>query len=385
MARKTKVMWLIKGLGVGGAEQLLANSVPYLDTSRFSYEIAYFLPWKTALVKHFESNGIPVSCLNSGNPLDVGVIFRLKHLLQEREVDILDSHLPVPGFIGRIAGRLAKTPVVMYTEHSLSVQRRIENIRYASFLTNIATYPMADYIVAVSRDTYDDVKHFKVGNTPLQLVYNGIDLEKVGRGKTDGTQARQALGIPDDHKVVGHVANMVSKKRQTDILKAAQMVVEQFPKVTFVLVGRGPDLEKLRGISQSMGLEGNVVLPGFVDDLWDTMSCFDVFVLSSLHEGLPTVIIESLAMGIPAVATRVGGTPEIITEGEDGFLTRPKAPEEIAEKVLMLLQDDELRQRMSQAGRENARRKFDIRRRVREVEEIYTQLISSRVPSLAVS
>jgi glycosyltransferase involved in cell wall biosynthesis len=131
-----------------------------------------------------------------------------------------------------------------------------------------------------------------------------------------------------------------------------------------------------------MGLGNNVVLPGFVDDLWDTMSCFDVFVLSSLHEGLPTVIIESLAMGIPAVATRVGGTGEIITEGEDGFLTRPKAPKEIAEKVLTLLQDDELRKRMSQAGQDNARRRFDIRRRVREVEEIYTQLTSSRVPSL---
>lgn len=382
MDRKTKIMWLIKGLGVGGAEQLLANSVPHLDTSRFSYEVAYFLPWKTSLVDHFESHGIPVFCLNAGNPLDLGVVFRLKRLLQERKVDVLDSHLPVSGFIGRVAGRLAKTPAIMYTEHSLSVQRRIENIRYAGFLSNIATYPMADLILAVSQDTYDDVKRFKVGKTPLRLVYNGIDLYGVEKGTTDGMQARRALGIPDDHRVVGHVANMVSKKRQIDILRAAKMVTEQFPKVTFVLVGRGPDLEKLRDIAQSMGLGDNVVLPGFVDDLWDTMSCFDVFVLSSLHEGLPTVIIESLAMGIPAVATRVGGTPEIITDGQDGFLTTPKAPEEIAEKVLMLLQDDGLRSRMSQAGRETARRKFDIKRRVKEVEEIYSQLTSHRVPSL---
>ena len=88
-------------------------------------------------------------------------------------------------------------------------------------------------------------------------------------------------------------------------------------------------------------------------------------------------------MGIPAVATRVGGTPVIITEGEDGFLTTPKAPGEIAEKVLMLLQDDELRMRMSQAGQDSARRKFDIKRRVKGVEEIYTELTSSGVLSLA--
>lgn len=382
MARKTKVMWLIKGLGVGGAEQLLANSVPYLDTSRFSHEIAYFLPWKTALVDHFESHGIPVHCLNSRNLLDVGVIFRLKRLLQEREVDILDSHLPVPGFIGRVAARMAGTPAIMYTEHSLSVQRRIENVRYASFLTNIVTYPMADFIVAVSQDTYNDVKRFKIGNTPLKLVYNGIDLDRVERGKTDGWQARRSLGIPDDHRVVGHVANMVSKKRQVDILEAAKIVIEQYPKVTFVLVGRGPDLEKLRDLSQSMALGNNVVLPGFVDDLWDTMSSFDVFVLSSLHEGLPTVIIESLAMGIPAVATRVGGTSEIITEGEDGFLTTPKAPTEIADKILMLLEDEGLRQRMSEAGVQSMRSKFDIKRRVREVEDIYSQLIPGSAPAL---
>lgn len=383
MDRKVKVMWLIKGLGVGGAEQLLANSVPYLDRSRFSYEIAYFLPWKNALVSQFTSRGVPAFCLNARTPLDLMVVRRLARLLRERQVDILDCHLPYPGVIGRLAGRLAGVPVVMYTEHSLAVQRRIEGLRYISFFANVFTYFGADLILCVSGDTYQDVRRFNLWRTPMQHIYNGIDLAPLESGQVDRAAARQAMGIPAGHRVVGHVANMASKKRQVDLLKAARLVVGQDSDVTFLLVGRGPELEKLRRMARDMGLERHVILPGFVDDLRVAMSAFDVFVLSSLYEGLPTVIMEAMAMGIPPVATRVGGTPEIISEGVDGFLVRPMAPEEIARKVLALLRDDSLRQAMSERGRRKVRELFDIRRRVREVEEVYQQLLVRHRSSLA--
>ena len=375
---RKKVLWLVKGLGVGGAEKLLAASVPYLDRSRFDYEIAYFLPWKTALVDYFASHGIPVFCVNGRNPLDPRVIGRLVHLLKERRVDILDIHLPYPGVVGRIAGRVAGVRPIIYTEHSLAVQRRITGFRFVSFLANVFTYGLSDLILTVSRDTYDDVQRFNFWHRPVRLIYNGIDLERFAPRRASRMAVQKALRIPENNKIVGHVANLVPKKKQEDLLLAARIVITQYPEVTFVLVGRGPLLDELRRLAHQLGIERNVVFTGFVEDLVEVMDAFDIFALSSLYEGLPTVVIEAMALGKPVVATKVGGTPEIITDGADGFLARPGDPEDLAQKLLKLLRDEQLKGDMGRSALEKVHERFDIRRRVREVEEIYEGLPIAR-------
>jgi len=384
MARPCKVLWLIKGLGVGGAERLLAASVPYLDRSRFDYEIAYFLPQKTAFVEHFTSHGIPVFCIDSRNLLDPRIISRLTRLLKEREVRILDIHLPYPGVIGRIAGRQAGVQTIVYTEHSLSVQRRLTGFRFVSFLANILTYGLNDLIVTVSRDTYNDVRRFNFWRTPVQLVYNGIDLESLTARPRDRVAARRALRIPENHKIVGHVANLAPKKKQDDLLRAASIVLAHYPEVTFVMVGRGPLLDRLQHFARTLGIERNVRFLGFVEDVYQVVDTFDIFALSSLHEGLPTVAIEAMALGKPVVATRVGGTPEVVTDGVDGFLTAPRNPDELAERLVKLLRDDQLRHAMGERAIAKAHERFDIRRRVREMEGIYEGLVSGRETAMVV-
>lgn len=373
MTGKRRVLLLIKGLGVGGAEQLLVNSLPYLDRSTFEYHAAYVLPWKDDNVPHFKAHDVPVHCLQGGNPLDLRVLRRVRRLLEELRIDILDVHLPYSGVLGRLAARRARTPVVVYTEHSLAVQRQWKNLHFVSFVANILTYGMNDMILTVSRDLLLEVEHFALGRVPVRLIYNGIPLERFDR--EGHSLDRSSLGIPRHHKVVGHVATFTSKKRQDILLKAAKTVIDAQPNVNFVLVGKGPLRPQLEQLANDLHIRDNVVFAGFLSSPVDVMSTFDVLALSSQYEGLPTVAIEAMALGVPVVSTWVGGTPEIVNDGYDGLLVPPGDPSQLARSLLRLLRDDGLRADMGKRAEASVRSKFDIRRRVREVEHVYLELL----------
>jgi glycosyltransferase involved in cell wall biosynthesis len=374
MSRK-KVIWLVKGLGVGGAENLLAMSVPYLNREEFSYEIAYLLPWKNALANYFSDNGIPVTCLNHKSPIDLRIIPRMVNFLKEHKPDLLEIHLPYTGIFGRVSARLAGIRPVLYVEHSLAVQRDLHRLHILTFLINALTYPMNDYVVAVSEDTRRDVRRYCLGKRPIQLVYNGIDLAKIITKDDEVADTRHALGIPEGHRVVGHVANLVLKKRQDILLKAAREIVNVDPNVTFVIVGRGPLDRKLKRLARRLGIQNNVIFTGFVDDLYKVMQTFDIFVMSSDYEGFGISLVEAMALGKPAVVTRVGGMPEVVDENVSGLLAKPRSPEDLAAHLLSLLQDDNLRRTMGQAAQWQVRQKFDIRNRVAAMENIYRKLI----------
>lgn len=370
------VLLLIKGLGGGGAERLLVNSLPHLDRERFNYSVAYLLPWKDDLVAPFEEHGIDVSCLDAGNIPRPAVVTRLSRLMTEKQIAVLDVHLPYSGLIGRLAARRAKTPVVVYTEHVLSVQRRLERARFLSFISNVATYPMNDLIVAVSRDTLRDVERFNWSRTPTRLIYNGIPLEDFDVESDRGIGWRAQVGIGPEKTVIGHIAKMVSKKDQRTLLDAVRKVVDDHPEVVLVVVGEGDLRDELEAYTAELGLTDQVVFTGFIDDPRAALAGFDLFALSSLHEGLPTVVIEAMASGVPVVATDVGGTGEIVTDGDDGILVPAGDPDALAGAISELVVDVERRKEMGRRASESVRRRFDIARRVHEMEAVYDELLT---------
>ena len=373
---RTRVLVLAKGLGVGGVERLLVNSIAYLDRERFDYSVAYFLPWKDQLVAPFVEQGIDVHCLDAGNIPTPALVARLARFLREKQISVLDVHLPYAGLIGRLAARRAGTPAVVYTEHSLSVQRRLERGRFLSFLANVATYRMNDLIVAVSKDTLHDVERFNWSRTPVRLIYNGIPLERYVFSPSERIAGRVQLGIAPESIVVGHVGKQVSKKDQRTLIDAARRVVDGHPDVVFVLVGGGKLRDELEHHAAELGLSDSVVFAGFVDNLPAAMASFDIFALSSLHEGLPTVAIESMATGVPVVATDVGGTSEIVSDGDDGILVRPRDPDALANAISSLVVDVDRRREMGKRAAEAVHLKFDIARRVREMEAAYDEILA---------
>lgn len=376
---RKKVLWLIKGLGRGGAERLIETSIPYFNRVVFDYEVAYFLPKKNDIVPALERVKIPVFCVNYKSPFDIPGLYRLLRLVRERRPDILHLHLPYTGVIGRVVGRLAGVKNIVYTEHNV-----MEAYNPVTRFFNLMTYPLNRTTIAVSEGVRRSImKRWISRRTNLVTIRNGVDLDNSITGKPP-EKTKSSLGIPSFHQVVGNVAHIRPEKGHKYLLYAAKRVIEQRPEVTFVIVGREKmvdEIGRLKKLSSELGIDKNVIFTGFREDIFDLMRTFDIFVLSSLFEGLPIALLEAMSLGKPVVTTSVGGIPEVIIDGVNGFLVPAKDPELLAQKIIQLLKDDNLRASFSQNAIRTIREHFNLQEMVRKVEEIYSGILAANSTS----
>lgn len=363
------VLMLIKGLGRGGAEQLILNSLPYLDRDRYRFEIAYLLPHKDALVTLIEDAGIPVTCLT--DPARMGWVRRLRKLVKEREIDLVHAHSPVAASIARVALG-SKGPRFLYTEHNAWPR-----YHRATYWANATTYWRNDHVITVSNSVKESIRYphpLRLRSMPtIETIYHGPDPTQVIKW-TAQNGVREELGIPHDAPVIGTVANFKTHKGYRFLCDAALEVRKAVPNVRFVFVGQGPLEEEVRRYAKELGLDGSVIFTGFAENAPRLTSSFDMFVLASLHEGLSIALIEALSLGKPAVVTSVGGLPEVIQTGAQGLVVPPKDSHALSEAILTLIRDPKLRTQMGVAALERASH-FDIRNAVRRVHEIYEELV----------
>ena len=365
----TRILILIKGLGRGGAEQLLVNAAPYLDVERFHYQFAYLLPYKNALVGELERAGFAVHCLNGARGPQW--MARLRRLVKEQRIDIIHAHLPYTAIGARLAFNRDRKVRIVYTEHNMWT-------RYKAITAwgNSMTFARNDHVFTVSNEVKGSVRYRSLPagrrRPRLETLYHGPDPEAIKQwASVDGV--REELGIPHDAPIVGTVANLKVHKGHQYLLQAAVRVKELIPDVRFICVGLGPLEDELRRKSEQLGLNGTVIFTGFRDDAPRLMKSFDVFALPSLHEGLPIALVEAMMLGKPAVVTRAGGTPEVVEDGRQGFLVESRDPEALADRIISLLTDASLRQRMGTEAKRRAA-DFDIRRSVARMEHLYDEL-----------
>jgi glycosyltransferase involved in cell wall biosynthesis len=366
-----RVLVLIKGLGRGGAEQLLASAAPYLDRSRFQYEFAYLLPWKDALVGELEGHGFRVACLGGGR--GAGWALRLRSLVREHDIDLVHAHLPYAAIGGRLALAGPGRPRLVYTEHNVW-----QSYKPPTYWANLLTFARTDHVFAVSDVVRGSIRYPRALRwrrlPPLETLYHGVDPATIQRAPgPDGV--REELGIPAGAPVVGTVANFRHTKGHNYLLRAAELVRRTIPEVRFLLIGQGPLEAEVRAEAGRLGLDGTVIFAGFREDVPRLTAAIDVFALSSLHEGLSIALIEAMALGRPPVVTRVGGLPELVEDGRHGLLVPPADPSALAAGIVRVLQDDALRARLGEAARRRAA-DFDIRTAVRRMEEVYAGLLT---------
>ena len=366
-----RILLLIKGLGRGGAEQLLASSAPYWDRGRYEYEIAFLLRWKDAFVPHFEQLSIPAHCLDGGRGF--GWARRLRLLVRRGGFDIIHIHSPYPAVIGRtILDPHRGKPRIVYTEHNLW-----ERYHRATYWGNALTFPKNDHVFAVSDHVRESIRYpAPLGRRrvpPIETLYHGIDLSTMDSwGTADGV--REELGIAEDAPVVGSISNLKKGKGHEYLLRSALLIRERVPDVRIVLVGTGPLERDIRSMASTMGLDGTVIFTGFRDDATRLAKAFDVFALPSTHEGLSIALIEAMATGRACVTTDVGGIPEVVQDGKHAVLVPARDPARMADAIVATLNDTALRERLSAAAIERAA-DFGIERAVRRQEELYAELM----------
>ena len=365
-----RVRWLVKGLGPGGAERLLVAAAGAHDRDAFTFDVDYLLPWKDALVPEIQALGVAARCLEVRDERDVRWANRLRTHLHDDPVDILHAHSPYPAGIARLVVRTlprAVRPRVVYTLHntfgSFSPPTRV---------LNGLTLPMDAADIAVSREVHATMWPRLQRRT--EVVVHGVQLEQVRAQGGEREQVRAELGIESDELVIATIANFRAQKDYPNLLAAARDLIDRGVAARIVAIGQGPLEAEMRARHDQLDLGDRVLLLGQRDDAMRVLAACDVFTMASDNEGLPVAIMEALALGLPVVATAVGGIPEAITDGVEGLLVPPSRPDALADAWARLAADPALRTRMAEAARGSADR-FDIANAVRRIEAIYRTVL----------
>jgi glycosyltransferase involved in cell wall biosynthesis len=360
-ARPVRVLWLIKGLDPGGAELLLASLAEVRDRESFEYEAAHLIPWKRAVVGSLQGSGVMVHCLDGPREWHLGWAVRLRRLVLDRGYDVVHIHSPYVAGVARLALRTLPSttrPRLVYTEHL-----PWEGYGTPTRLLNRLTFGLDDRQVAVSRTVQRSVPYRR--QQRMKVLFHGVRIDHVRRDLPARDEVRAELGVKAGEVLIGTVAHYRRQKAYPVLLRAAL-------PVRFVAVGHGPQEAEIRALHRQLGLGDRFLLTGFRRDATRILAACDIFVLASDNEGLPVALMEALALGIPVVATAVGGVPECVEDGVEGVLVRPGRPRRLAAALARLAADGQTRARMSLAAAQLGRG-FSIERTARRLEAIYRE------------
>jgi glycosyltransferase involved in cell wall biosynthesis len=366
-----KVLWLVKGLGPGGAERLLVAAAATHDRDAFTFEVAYLLPWKNHLVGELERLGVPAQCLGVRDERDLRWAHRLRERLRTDPVEVLHAHSPYPAGIARLVVRTLPRrlrPRLVYTVHNT-----FSSFSMPTRLLNGVTYPLDAADVAVSSEVFDTIWPRLQSRT--EVIVHGVQLDEVRAEGAHRDAMRTELGIGPDELVVGTIANFRRQKDYPNLLRAAAVLAQRDVAVRIVAVGQGPLEAEMRALHASLALGDRVLLLGHREDAVRVLGACDLFTLASDNEGLPVALMEALALGLPVAVTAVGGVPGAVTDGVEGRLVPPSDPDALADAIEQLAGDPALRARMASAAR-IAGERFDIGTAVTRIEAVYREVVA---------
>ncbi|WP_345206211.1 glycosyltransferase [Fodinibacter luteus] len=363
-----RVLWLIKGLGPGGAEQLLVSSARVADHTRFSYRVAYVRPDKDQLVPRLAEWGVPATLIGAGPRGQLWWPWRLRALM--REVDTVHAHSPLLAGVARLVARTIparERPVTVSTEHNVW-----GNFSRSTRLLNAMTAGLDRHRWAVSNEVRSSMWRSRQGGA--EVLVHGIVQSDTQPPAGTRERVRRELGVSEDAVVAITVANLRREKDYPNLLHAAQLALREEPSLVVLAVGQGPLADEVEDLHRQLTLGDSVRLLGYRTDVPDLLAASDLFVLASSSEGLPVSIMEAMTAGLPVVATAVGGVPEAVTEGETGLLVRAHDPKALAEAMVALARNRLLRDRMAAAARQRSTI-YDIRTAVEAQERFYATLV----------
>jgi len=371
MDKKTKILYLITGLHVGGAEMVLYRLLKKLNREKYEPVVVSIIPI-VGIGERIEEEGIKILSLNAKFKCNPLIIWRVISIIKKEKPQILHSFLFHANFLGRVIGKLRNVPIIISSIHNeyFGGILREKLLKWTDRFCNITTI--------VSKGAAERMIDLKVvSKNKLKVIYNGIDLENFPFRKLEArTKIRKELNIEENKKILISVGRLHEAKGCPYLIKAMKILKEKYPHILLIVLGEGPEGKKIEEQIKELKLEKNILLLGQKENISEYLNASDVFVMPSLWEGLPIALLEAMACGLPVVATRVGGVPEVVEDGKSSFLVELKNPRGLAEKIIKTLEmSEEERKKMGERGRKIVEKKFSIEQMVKEYENLYQELL----------
>ena len=359
------ILMLTPKLDIEGAEKMMLYTTRGLIKDGHQ---VYIAGEKGSMEKYFEAAGArvydyPLNQDSKKIAKSVKLIFDLRRLCKMTDIDIICCHHRWPVFLALYASKTLKLPLV-YHCHS-----RIEGKGVFSV--------WGDRTIAVSHDLEDYlVKNFGRKREAIKVIYNGVPELRAGEkmiGKVKD-ELEQNFNIDFRFPIVGTVGKLIGDKGLEYFIQSIPFILKKRAGVQFLIIGEGERKGDLMKLAREMKVSQNTFFIGEKDDIVPYLELMNIFVLSSLSEGMPVSILEALSLARPVVATRVGGVPELIEDGVNGLLIESQSPPALASAVTLLLDDKALANRLGLKGREVVRNQFTVERMVKEVEKVFLEL-----------
>ena len=359
-------MQITHDLAIGGLQQVVVNICRSIDRDKFDVSVLC-LRTLGEFVPEVESLGIKVHSLpQKERGTDYLSFLKVAKILRQEKIEVIHTHNTQPFIDGTIGALLSGVKTIVHTDHARNFP---DKLRYM-LAEHIMSY-FAYSVVGVSEHTSANLINYeKISPKKIMTIENGIDGSRF-EIEIDRQEKKRELGIRNNGPVIGLGVRLAKQKGITYLLQALPQVIKAFPDITLVIVGDGELKEELQREAMQLDIENNVLFLGARLDIPELLKLFDIYVLPSLWEGMPMVLLEAMAAGCPVVATDVGGVSKVIEDKQSGLLVASQNPEQLAVAIIQLLADEQLQKEYTQKGLQKFKKKFSAEIMTKQYERVY--------------
>lgn len=373
-----RLLFVVTGLAFGGAETQVMHLATRLSRRGWNVMVISVMP-PVAYEKDLSNAGVQVITLGVRRKQpDIKPLLKMVKVIRQWQPLIIHGHMVHANILARLARLFAPVPVLICTAHSIDERGHKGSGRLRTFLYRI-TDPLCDLTTQVSRAGLE--RYIRIHAVPkhkIRYIPNGVDTERFSPNSEERCRVRRALGL-DDEFVWLAVGRFESVKDYSTLLFAFAQLIEAYPKTFLVIAGDGPLRPSMETLAKELGIGYCVRFLGIRRDIPELMNAADSYVMSSKWEGMPLVLLEAHASGLPIVATNVGGNGEIVLHNRSGFLVPPGNPTALADAMLRLMKlPSQERQNMGQIGRIHIMENFSLDRVVEWWEALYFELLARK-------
>lgn len=363
------IVHLTFDMRIGGAEQVILSLAVHTDSERFHVQILCLDPHIGPFGRQMQEKGITVEALDRHPGFDFSLIKKIRRFFLSRRIDVAHCHQYTPFVYGVLAAIGTQTKII-FTEHGRFYPdtRRPKRVLANPLLSLITAHITA--ISSATRQALIDYENFSPKK--IRVIYNGIDDKRfVDPGSHVTSDFKNKLHIPENARILGTVARLDSIKNQPMMLKAFKEIHHSLPDTYLLIIGDGPEREKLEQLTRDLDIESRVIFTGFKENTHLYYKIMDLFLLTSFSEGTAMTLLEAMASSVPCIATNVGGNPEIVVHNETGTLVPDNDHHALAEAVISLLQDQQKIDRFGKQGRTRFENLFSVQKMVDAYQYLY--------------